>query len=211
MEEKDNFYDQLRSSVNAGKKKGMVIIGADMNARILEPGSNPSDGIGPYVFGSDTPTIKEAPGVDDNRQLLQDFLIRTNTTLTNTYFKKRPEHQITYRVDKSARTEHPYTKGRFDVIDYIIVHKRWQNRVKNVYSDITSGINSDHYPLVADIKINLKAEYNKQKEQLLFQPCNMAEQSSFQRATRPHTARNNNTHHDWRLDQRSSSANDDKT
>ena len=117
MEEKDNFYDQLRSSVNARKKKIMVIIGADMNARILEPGSNPSDGIGPYVFGSDTPTIKEAPGVDDNRQLLQDFLIRTNTTLTNTYFKKRPEHQITDRVDKSARTEHPYTKGRFDVID----------------------------------------------------------------------------------------------
>ena len=91
--------------------------------------------------------------------------------LTNTFFRKQPEHLITYRMDKTARTEPPFVKPRIDVVDYIMVHKRWQNNVKHVYSDIVSGIDSDHYPAIAEIRIKLKANYRKVKSKFLVQPC----------------------------------------
>ena len=70
-------------------------------------------------------------------------------------------------------------KGRFDVIDYIIVHKRWQNSIKNTYSDIHSGIDSDHYPLIAEVAVRLKAQYRHQVVRNKFQKATVDEQIKY--------------------------------
>ena len=49
----------------------------------------------------------------------------------------------------------PYTKGRYDVLDYIITHQTWKSTLTFVHRNITSGIDTDHFPLVADISIAL--------------------------------------------------------
>ena len=88
-EDKDKFYDELKKHINKHKIGGVTYVGADMNAEIKEPGDSPSDGIGEHIFGYGQ-QIGEGAGVEDNRRLLQDFLISTQTVLSNTYFHKQP-------------------------------------------------------------------------------------------------------------------------
>ena len=110
-------------------KRAGSYIGADMNAKLTEPGDTPEDGVGQYIFGTDgTTDVQEGAGVEENRHLVQDSLNSTRTVLTNTFFRKQPENQFTYRMDQTARTEPPFAEGRFKVIDYIIVQALAQLR-----------------------------------------------------------------------------------
>ena len=93
---------------------------------------------------------------------------------------KLPKHLITYRLDKQARTEPPYTRGRFDVIDYFITNQQWKNNtVKNVYTDIFSGIDSDHYLIIAEISISLKAHFHRQEPRHKYIPCQDQQRIDF--------------------------------
>ena len=47
-EEKDNFYTELHQQMRKRRKRGMTIVGADMNAKLIE--SN-TDGVSPHIFG----------------------------------------------------------------------------------------------------------------------------------------------------------------
>ena len=76
-------------------------------------------------------------------------------------FLKQPQELITYKLDKTAGSCPPYEKGPYDTIDYFITRRKWRNTVKNVASNMFAGIESDHCPIVADIRISLKADYNK--------------------------------------------------
>ena len=120
-----------------------------MDAGLKEPGNITEDGIGLYIFGSDgATTVQEGAGVEDNRHLLQDLLICTKTVLTNTFSEN--SQRIKSSTDWEKKPEQtPLTKGRFDVIDCRIVHKRWHNSVKHVYTDLFAGIDSDHDPLTS--------------------------------------------------------------
>ena len=42
--------------------------------------------------------LRAGAGVEDSRHSSLDFLIYTTTVLTNTFFDKRPENQVTYRT-----------------------------------------------------------------------------------------------------------------
>ena len=114
----------------------------------------------PHVVGRDQ-KLQEGEGVDDNRNRLIELFPNTKTTLTNTLFYKRPQYQITYKRDKASGTEPPFNKTQDDTIDYIIILRRWKSSVKDTYSNLYSGVDSDHYPSVAKIALKFKAEYNK--------------------------------------------------
>ena len=121
-EDKDKFYTSLQKLTNKHKKKGILYIGADMNAKLNDPGSY-EDGIGPHIFGVGRPSDREeGTGVEDNRQRLYEYLVSTKTTLANTLFQKRPQNLITYRLDKSIGNEPPYNRTRYETIDYCITH-----------------------------------------------------------------------------------------
>ena len=80
----------------------------------------------------------------------------------NTHLKKQPDRLITFKLDKAIGTAASWTKGRYDTIDYIITTQRWNNSIKDVYSDVWADIFSDHYPLIAKIQIHMKAELKNQ-------------------------------------------------
>ena len=68
--------------------------------------------------------VQEGDGVEESRRLLQGTLIDIQDILMNTESHKIPQQLITYKIDKQINTEPPYTKGRFDVIGYIITTNR---------------------------------------------------------------------------------------
>ena len=53
------------------------------------------------------------------------------------------------------------------------------NTVKNTFSDIHAGVDTDHYPLIADISVNLKANYRKHKTRTFYNKCNIEEKRTF--------------------------------
>ena len=61
--------------------------------------------------------------------MLQDFIINHEYILANTFYKKRPESQITYKIKKTIGNQPPYTKGRYDVSDYIMIGDKWKNAI----------------------------------------------------------------------------------
>ena len=46
----------------------MVIIGADMNTKLIAPGNQDEEGIGPYIFGYGE-QISEGTGVEESSNL----------------------------------------------------------------------------------------------------------------------------------------------
>ena len=100
--------------IKTKRKTGMVIIGADMNTRLVSPGSQDEEGIGPYIFGHGE-ELSEGTGVEENRNFLKQTLIDTKTILMNTFFKKQPDQLITYKLDKTIGTAAPWTKGRYEL------------------------------------------------------------------------------------------------
>ena len=87
-EDKDKFYNKLCTISSKYKKKGLMYSGADLNAKRLHPGDG-TEGIGPNILTSPH-TLREGEGVEDSRYRLQEYLIHTNTILTNTVFPKQP-------------------------------------------------------------------------------------------------------------------------
>ncbi len=76
--------------------------------------------------------------------------------LANAFYKKRDEQLVTYR-EVGVTIEHPIQRGTHEQINFVIVANRWKNIVLNVESDVHANISTDHYPLMAKLKIKLKA------------------------------------------------------
>ena len=70
----------------------------------------------------------------------------------NTFFQKTDEKLITYRAP-GVHTREPWTRGRFETLDFVITADRWKNTVKNVEADHTANIHTDHFPLTTTINI----------------------------------------------------------
>lgn len=187
--QKEEYYEQLKKHVKPKLKQGVLVIGADMNAKLNEAGDGGEEGIGKHVFGLGH-EVEEGEGVPESRQMLQEFLIDLQMSLANTLFDKPPQKLITYKLDKSAGNEPPYVKGKYDVIDYIIVPNRWKNTIKNVQSDIKSGLDSDHFPLIATTKVALKANYRYKSVKHQYVKCSTQQKLDFNKQlqdTRPQT------------------------
>ena len=178
-EDKDNFYEAFRKITHKHKKKGILYVGADLNARLIDPGDY-DDGIGPHIFGAGLAVDREElAGVEDNRARLQEHLIVTRSTLANTLFPKQPQGLITYKLDKTIGTTPPYDNKRYATLDYFLTHKKWRNNIRNVHSDMQAGIDTDHFPLLMTVRIKLKAEYGKRITRTKYVQCTDNQREAF--------------------------------
>ena len=66
-EDKEKFHVQLRALTKKYSKKGMLIIGADMNNKTLEPGATEEEGVGPHVYNAGE--AQEGEGGEGSRYL----------------------------------------------------------------------------------------------------------------------------------------------
>ena len=75
--------------------------------------------------------------------------------ITNTQFRKQ-EHKLFTRL-QPGKDKYNITHATHYQIDHIMVQKRWRNGILNVEADGKANIDSDHYPLWAEVEIALKA------------------------------------------------------
>ena len=75
----------------------------------------------------------------------------------NTFFTKPNEKLITYR-EKAADVENEDWENRyaFAQIDFLWIMERRRNAIKNEETDTHTKFPSDHYPLIATLKIRLE-------------------------------------------------------
>ena len=128
-----------------------------MNARVQKAMSREeSKIIGQYTFEPDTANpLSRSEEVIENRQMLIEFCETHQLLLVNTLFLP-PNKRVTYR-EIGVNIEADFQRGTHEQIDFIIAARRWRNSVTNAESDAGANIDSDHYPVIATLRIKLKA------------------------------------------------------
>ena len=66
------------------------------------------------------------------------------------------------------------------MLNYATIDKRWRNATRNAESDVQANIGSDHYPLVIDLQVRLKAqEKRKAIERKRYLKCNKEQRDNY--------------------------------
>ena len=142
-EEKDSFFSQLHSELEALPRHDVSIVLTDANATI----SADSRGISvPPVCGNTF--LDEC--TNDNGERLLNMCIATDHCVADTWFpRKRIHHWTWYSNDGVTRK----------AIDHILICRRWRSSISNcrVYRGAQLG-NTDHRLLVATLRLKLKAD-----------------------------------------------------
>jgi len=129
-EETENLYKLLQKILSKLNKTDHIVIAGDLNARI---GRMPI----PHVVGTNG-----EQHLNNNGYELRHFATENNLKITNTFFKHKDIHKYTW----SAR-------GSRSIIDYIMVNEKLRNQVEDTRVYRGSDIYSDHYLVVATIRI----------------------------------------------------------
>ena len=108
------------------------------------------------AFGKTRITLdRQDEGVKDNRIVFINMCNTARTKLMNIMFQKGDQKLITHKHSR-ATLGPPWTRGDYEMIDYIIVANRWNNSVLDVEADIAANIESDHGPIRGNMRVTLK-------------------------------------------------------
>ena len=129
--------------------------------------------IGTHTLNKEHTAIEhQEGGVEENRHMSIEYANKSYTTAMNTIFQKTEHKVIPYR-HPGTNISPPYVrsdttttpvKPRFETLDYWLTINRWKNSVKNVETDITANITTDHFPMIATIRTKLKANNERARE-----------------------------------------------
>ena len=182
-EEKETTYEQLNKEMQKKIGKGPTYVLGDMNARIQTKLGTAENGIvGKHTFSPETADpIGRSDNVIENRQLLINFCMRHKCQLANTFFKKRKEKLATYREIGVTRDQ-DIKRGTHEQIDYVIVPQRWKNNILNAEADEKTNIDTDHNPVMAEIRVRLKAIRATNKRRPKYQECTAEQRNTLNQA-----------------------------
>lgn len=146
VEIKDKFWEDLQTNIEA--LKGNTYLVGDLNARVGRDNEKWHGTIGKY--GEET--------LNNNGRRLLEFCIHNNLAIANTFFQHREIHKFTREM---------LSRNEKSIIDYIITEKPRMSEINDVRVKRGAEIGSDHYLLVAKIKINdHQQEETKNKKNL---------------------------------------------
>lgn len=132
-EESEKFYNSLQETLEKINKNDYMIIGGDLNARI---GNRPIEGV---VGTNGESTLNE------NGKLLREFATHNRLKITNSFFRKKDIHKYTWTA-----------RGSKSIIDYIIVNNKLSSDVIDTTVQRGSDLYTDHYLVIAKIRIIAK-------------------------------------------------------
>ena len=105
-----------------------------------------------------------------------------NLVIMNTTFEKTDAKLISYRIPgtKDLKQINP---DRFATTDHILCHSWQRHMVLNVETDTKNAFPSDHFPMIATIKIKVVRNRSKDNtSRIKFNPPNVREQTLFNEA-----------------------------
>ena len=184
-EEKEQTYKHLARHYKLHKNEGPTYILGDMNARVQKRlNRSESTVIGEHTFEPHSADpMGRSDQVIENRQMLIDFCMDHQLILANTLFKKNKHKLVTYR-EIGTTIEDEVRRGTHEQIDFIIVASKWKNNIKNAESDTDANIDSDHYPVIVEIRVKLKAIHVARRNRPKYDICTETQRQHVNRRLR---------------------------
>ena len=142
MEEKNSFYDQLQDEINATPKHDLIMVIGDLNAKV----------------GSDNLAWKMTMGKhgvgnkNENGVRLLEFCTTNDLIIGGTLFEHQEKHKTTWHAKNKNK------KCYSNQIDHIMISGRWRRSLADVRAFRGATIGSDHYLLVAKLKLKLNVQ-----------------------------------------------------
>ena len=134
-EEVEELYEKIEDKLSTCKGKDYVVVLGDMNATVGE--EKISNVVGNYGLGRS----------NIRGEMLVDFCVRNNLTITNTLFKNNNRRRYTWKAPGDIRRMQ---------LDYIIVRQRYKTSVKNSCSYPGTDVDSDHNLVIMKVGLKLK-------------------------------------------------------
>ena len=110
---------------------------------------NKSVGLLTIAFGADLRGFDRAM-----KKAQRKDIRRIDALWTKIESKMTEEEKASWRKPGTQPT-HPVKRGFYAVKEYWLCQDRWRNSFNDFTGDHTHGINTDHFPLIAKIKIEL--------------------------------------------------------
>ena len=131
----EEFYENLQQLMKYTKSCEMNMAMGDLNAKIRKGAEDPV--VGNYGLGTR----------NERGSKLIEFCKGNNLIIMNTMFKHHPKNIYTWKSPGDVCRNQ---------IDYIMINDRFKNSVKNVKTHPGADIDSDHNPVVMNLKLKLK-------------------------------------------------------
>lgn len=127
---KDNFYEDLRVCLENVHASDKLLLLGDFNARIGNKSENWPECIGNHGIGN----------INENGQRLLELCASYSLCVTNTYFKSKPIHKVSWKHPRS---------GHWHQIDFIITRRKDLRDILNSRSYHSADCNTDHSLVMA--------------------------------------------------------------
>ncbi|KAK2709623.1 hypothetical protein QYM36_013330 [Artemia franciscana] len=135
-QEAKEFYSQLQHTVDTAPKKDFLFMIGDFNAIVGHSNDGPEDVMGKFGHGRE----------NHRGEMLIDFCRDNELFITNTMFRHRERRKVTWRSPDGRTT---------NMIDYILVGKRWKSSVLNTVSIAGGDFDSDHVLVMSELHLRI--------------------------------------------------------
>ena len=136
-EEKDNFYDQLQTEVNKVKAHDVLVLCGDLNAKVGSQNEGIERNMGKHGLGEQ----------NENGEKFVGFCVENNLTVGGTMFQHKNIHKATWTSPD---------KNTVNQIDHLAINNKWRSSLNDVRTQRGADINSDHFLVIAKIRLKLK-------------------------------------------------------
>ena len=108
--------------------------------------------IGKSTFDKENNKLEgQSEGAVYNRQRFIAYTNALEMRAMNTFSRKGDRKLATYMEMKTKGS--PYTRGIYEMIDYIRTGERWKNTIRNIENDLGANIDTRHIPIIAEVEI----------------------------------------------------------
>ncbi|CAK1595298.1 unnamed protein product [Parnassius mnemosyne] len=147
-EDNELFYEQVETALKYPNPHNIILVQGDFNAKIGE--GKVSDIVGSFGLGKRN---------DRGDRFLQ-FCEEHGLIISNTHFKQPPRRLYTW-----SSPLHSLKKIVRNQIDYILINRRYRNSLTSVKTYPGADIGTDHNPVVASVRCNMKILKPRSKRQ----------------------------------------------
>jgi len=144
-EDIEAFYNDIDDTLSKTDKKDIIILTGDWNAKIGCDNTDWKSVMGKYGYGDR----------NERGERLLEFATVHNLYICNTRFQHKPNRKWTWASPDGIHK---------NMIDLILIQRRWKTSVINCRTFQSADISSDHSLVLCNIKLRLKKMYKKPRQ-----------------------------------------------
>ncbi|CAF4143408.1 unnamed protein product, partial [Rotaria magnacalcarata] len=160
-DEIETFYDCVEETIIKAPKKDVIIITGDWNAKVGTDNTGWESVMGRYGYGSR----------NERGERLLEFAAEHNLFICNTRFQQKSNRKWTWESPDGIHK---------NMIDLVIVQKRWKTSVTNCRTFQGADISSDHSLVLCNIKLKLKKLQHKPRHDQRYDMNQLKDQTTRQ-------------------------------